>query len=251
VPNLFFLATVGILVLFSVALSRMPLALARCAVFPVGKRVALPLPATVAALVLRPQEGAMTYRQPPDRKLVLAALPGDAHILREDELLRFVHDRNWVLARPRARLGSMTLVRVEVAAAEGGLVLWARHLPADVFLPVLVAVWFASLSGSLLVHPLSLALGCLTVVIGLAQHQKRARACFRAVIEEMTRRITALEGGSPTSTSTSTSATSAATARTQPGAAEDGGGWTCACGMRNDARRKTCRRCWAQNPRVP
>jgi hypothetical protein len=190
-----FWSAFGAILLSSAAVARRPAVFARWALLPVGRRVTLPLPSAVAAVVLRPDEGQGTYRELPPRSVDLAAFPGDRTVTLDAEILEFVPDRNWILARARAWLRSMseTLVRVEVSAADGALVLRARRLPTDLGLLLLAAAYIASLHRPLQ-QPLTLWLLAVAIIVGsVFGEQRRASRYFDAVVEEMKKRIAAVD----------------------------------------------------------
>jgi hypothetical protein len=233
IESVVFWAIVGGTFLLSAAVAHMPLVFARWALVPVGDARMLPLPTAAAAVVLHPTDGKASYRDSPPRAVALASLPGEEEVTRDDDVLRFVPDRNWVLARPRR---SAMLVRVEISATDQGLVLRARRLPADLYMLPLGAVYLAGLHGPLLSHPFSLCLIVGAFAIHVGASQRRARRSIEAVVEEMHRRVAAAD---PSYTPPPTPAQVAAA---------QGLTWTCGCGKANEKERKTCRRCWAARP---
>jgi hypothetical protein len=237
ITNVPFWVAFAVLVAYPAALARWPIPFARGALVRVAKGVTLSLPAAVAALIVRPQGGAANYRSAPPRILALASLPGPEQVTLEDDVLRFIPDRNWILARPRKPLAT-TFLRVEVSWTEGGLVMQARRLPGEAMLLLLATVYCASLHGPLLHHPLSLSLVVAAIVGGSIGEHNRARRCFDAAVGEANRRIAAVD---PSWTPTP------ATAQATEGI---GLSWTCACGKVNEKHRNTCRRCWAFKPKV-
>jgi hypothetical protein len=190
----------------------------------------LPLPTATAAIVLHPADGRASYRDPLPRVISLASLPGGEEVTRDEDVLRFVPDRNWVLVH-RHRSGR--LVRVEVSATDHGLVFRARRLPTEILMLLLAAAYLANLHGSLARHPLSLCLILGIVAGSLWWERTLVRRSVDVVIAEMQRRITAVD---PSYTPPPTP---------EQVAIAQGLAWTCACGKVNDRERKTCRRCWA------
>jgi hypothetical protein len=233
--NAVFWGAVAAWVLFSVGLGRMPLFFARWALLPLAKGRAVPLPPSAAAVVLHPTEGKASYRDAPQRALALASLPGEQVVSRDGDILHFVSDRNWILARRRKPL-STTLVRVEVSANQGGLVLRARRFPGEIALLVLAGVYLANVDGPLMHHPLSLMIVAAAVAGGFLEDQGHAHRALDAVVDEVHKRIATLD---PSYVPPPTPAQIAAA---------QGLTWTCACGKVNDKERKTCRRCWATKP---
>jgi hypothetical protein len=233
IVSVVFWAVVAASVLLSVAVAHMPLVFARWALVPVGDDRVLPLPTAAAAVVLHPTDGKASYRDSAPRGVALASLPGEEEVTRDDDVIRFVPDRNLVLARPRR---SAMLVRVEVSATDQGLVLRGRRFPADLYILPLGAAYLAGLHGPLLSHAISLCLVVGAVAFSLSSSQRRARRSIEVVVAEMHRRVAAVD---PSYTPPPTPAQVAAA---------QGLTWTCACGKTNEKERKTCRRCWAAKP---
>ncbi len=240
--DLVFGGAVALAVLWGVVVARLPVALARWALLPGSKRITLPLTPTAAALVLRPAEGMATYRDRGPLSFSIAALPGPERVELPHETLRFVPERNCVLAaraQSFARWISPTLVRIDIAPAEGALVLRCRQLP-ELALPVLGLAWLVVQRGGVLRHPGSLLVLAVAVVWGLADERRRAGLCLDAVADEMKRRLAALEPGER-----------AETPAKPPTPPADPHQWTCACGKVNEVKRDTCRRCWASRAAPP
>lgn len=234
-PTLVFWSVVAVWVAQSLAMARMPIHFARWALVPGPKAGPVPLPPAAAARLLHPTEGKASYRDAPPRALALASLPGEERVARSEEDLHFVADRNWVVVRHR-KLLSTSLVRVEVSATEGGLVLHARRFPDEATLLLLATAYMASLRGPLLHHPFSLLLLAAFIAGGLIGGQNRARRALDAVVDEMNKRLATLD---PSYVPPPTPAQVAAA---------QGLTWTCGCGKVNDRDRSTCRRCWAAKP---
>jgi len=96
-------------------------------------------------------------------KLSLASFARSARVERGREVLRFVPERNWIVARHRGQRGnlSLVLVRIDVSWAEGGLLMRARFLPLDiVWLPF--AVWWLSSSNGFARSPVMM----LVILVG-------------------------------------------------------------------------------------
>jgi hypothetical protein len=196
----------------------------------VGKKRTLPLPAATAAIVLHPVDGSASYRDPPPRAISLATLPGEEEVTRDEDVLRFAADRNWVVVRRRR---SARLLRVEVSAAHEGLVLRARRLPNEIVLLLIAAAYLGQLHGPLPLHPLTVCLVLGVIVGSLWWERILVRRSIDGVIAELQRRITAVDP------SYAPPPTAAQLALAQ------GLRWACACGKINERHRKTCRQCWA------
>jgi hypothetical protein len=232
--NLFLAFFLGDLLL-SGSVSRTPLAFARLVLIPVGKQLTLPVPPRVAALVFQLREATATYRKAPETEFVLAALPGEARAVRDDQDLRFVPSVNWVLAQPRG--WSKNLVRVEISGTANTLVLKARRLPSELTWAVLAVILLARAHG-LRGHFLTAVFLAIVCIVSITASQRRARSAFTAVEDELRARLAIANGDPPPKAEPSV-----------PKLAGDE--WACACGTVNKMTRTMCHRCWAQRPGAP
>jgi hypothetical protein len=240
-------AYIACLAILGKAVERWPFALPRFAFVPVGREVALPVPAAVLARLETVPDEKTTYREPPSRKLVLASFPGELRVEREHEIVRFLPERNCVVARRRvtSRGSSLVVVRVDVSSAEGCLRLRGRYVAADEVLFLLIAGCWLVVRGT---HPSNVlwvvALAAVILLGAVSQH-RTARACFDAAVDATKRRIAAADPNAPRLAP----AASATPTTSQKREDDERLPWTCACGKVNEVGRKTCRRCWS--PRYP
>lgn len=235
--NLPFAFSLALLVSLAIANRFAPRAAARLAVVPFRRRVALPLPAGAAALVTPPLEGGGTYRALPSRDLVLTALPGEARVERDNQVVRFVPESRCILAHPAWSPSQLVCVDLSVGAQE--LLLRARRFPEGELWAaacLVVAMAHFGLARSWLAAS---AVGACILLFSRAS--RGANATFDAVVAELTARIAIANGDAPPP------------AQPPPplqGASRFTGPdeWTCACGKVNERKRSMCRRCWAQRP---
>jgi hypothetical protein len=229
-------AYIACLAMLGKAVERWPFALARFAFVRVGPEVALPVPAAILAQLETVPDEKTTYREPPSRKLALASFPGELRVERDREIVRFLPERNCVVARRRVSSGgsSLVIVRVDAFAVQGCLRLRGRYLPADGLLFLLFAACWAG--NAFWLVPFAMVIG-----LALVGQHRTAGACFDAAVAEMKRRIAAADPNEPRAIPAASETPFAVQQREDDPRAP----WTCACGKVNDAGRKTCRRCWA------
>jgi hypothetical protein len=228
--------TLALMVSLALANRFAPRAAVRLAVAPLRRRVALPLPARAAALLTPPLEGGGTYRTLPSRELVLTALPGEARVERDKQIVRFMPELHCVLAHPA--WSPSQLVCVDLSVSAEGLSLRGRRFPEE-------ELWAAAC----LILPIArFALGrpwlaAFTIGGGIffvIRAWRAANASFDAVVAELTARIALANGDAPPPPPPPP----------REGASRFTGPdeWTCACGKVNERKRSMCRRCWAQRP---
>jgi hypothetical protein len=236
VGNVLIALMVAVMASFAIANRYAPHMVARFAMAPVRRRVAIPLPPRAAALLTPPQEGGGTYRDLPARNLAFAALPGATRVQRDDQIVRFVPELGCVLAHPE--WSPAQLLCVHVSGGADGLSLRGRRFPeaellASAVLMVLIARWDAFRH-----WPAAISVVAAFVFV-LGKARRDAGVSFDAVVAELKARIALANGDPPPP------------APPQPPTASRFTGpdeWTCACGKVNERKRSMCRRCWAQRP---
>ena len=178
---------------------RWPFALARLAFVRVGNEIRLPVPSAALALLETVPDEKTMYREPPTRKLALVSFPGELRIERDRTVVRFLPDRNCIVARRPSPGRSITalLVRVDVSMVHGCLHLRARYAPADEMLfLVIMAGWLAA-TGFHLGPPFGIVFISAMLVLGAVGQHRAARHCFNAAVDEMKRRIAAADPSEP------------------------------------------------------